>query len=1822
MERYICIHGHFYQPPRENPWLEAIELQDSAYPYHDWNERITAECYAPNSASRILDGEGRIVKIVNNYARISFNFGPTLLSWLEEKFPETYQAILAADQASQRNFSGHGSALAQAYNHMIMPLANRRDKYTQVRWGIHDFEQRFRRAPEGMWLPETAVDLETLDILAELGIRFTVLAPHQASRVRKIGGRSWRDVSGARVDPSRAYELRLASGRKMNLFFYDGPVSRAVAFEGLLNHGEDLANRLTTAFSDTREWAQLGHIATDGESYGHHHHRGDMALAYALDYIESNDLARLTNYGEFLEQHPPTHQVEIVENSSWSCVHGIERWRSNCGCNSGGYTDWNQEWRAPLREALDWLRDMLASPFEEKGRELLRDPWAARDDYLSIVLDRSPENLAKFFSQHAAHPLSEAEQTIALRLLELQRHAMLMYTSCGWFFDELSGIETVQVIQYAGRALQLAHQVFGGDVEPEFLERLERAKSNIPDHRDGRRVYEKFVRPAMVDLAKVGAHYAVSSVFESYPQRGRVYCYAADREDLQVTETGKAKLVVGRARIMSEITRESSDLSFGVLHFGDQNLNGGVQEFRTEKDYAEMVSAMTDAFKRADYASVIRSMDKHFGESTYSLKSLFRDEQRRILNVILDATLSEAAGVYRQLYDHHATLVHFLNDLNAPLPKAFQTAAEFTLNAELRQALKDQAPDADHVGGLLEQAKAWGVELDAPGLGYALEQTIEQLADRWRAQPDDLALLQNLKAQVALAQTLPFTVDFWWAQNVYYAMLQNQYPEFVHRTEQGDEDAQTWVDHFVSLGAKLRVHVIEVNPMPNGIKSNPDVATLAQEIVARRRIPIATYRLQFNRHFTFRDALAIVPYLHDLGISDVYASPIFKARANSTHGYDICDHSQLNPDLGSEDDWAQFCAALQTRGMGLILDMVPNHMGIGDVCNTWWMDVLENGPSSIYAPYFDIDWVPSKPELKDKVLLPILEDQYGRVLESGKFRLVYADGAFFVYHHETKLPVAPRTYSHILEDRVEPLKEQLGEENEHLQELQSILTALSYLPPRAELDPEKISERNREKEIIKRRIAALYQVSPQVHAAIDSAVEELNGTVGEPRSFDKLDRLLDDQAYRPAFWRVAAEEINYRRFFDINDLAAIRVEVPEVFEATHALVLRLLTSGQVTGLRIDHADGLWDPANYLRQLQKAYVIHLVQARVGQQAAQDTLAIAVATWFDAQYGVPSPSTMPALPLYVVVEKILSEKEPLPRDWAAYGTTGYDFLGMVNQLFVDRRNQDALSHVYADFIGGAKDFRNLVNSTKKMIMLVSLASEIYVLSHHLERVSEMNRWYRDFTLDTLTFALREIIACLRVYRTYITEPGSISPRDQTYIEMAVAEAKRRNPRTAEEIFDFVRDTLLLRNLQNFREEDQPALINWVMKFQQITGPVMAKGVEDTAFYVFNRLTSLNEVGGDPGHFGLSVADFHRQNAERAQLWRYSMLSTATHDTKRGEDVRARINVLSEIPNEWQAALGRWSEMNSDKKSAVDDEAAPDRNDEYLFYQTLLGVLPYGNLTPEVLGDVTERVVAYMRKATKEAKVHTSWVNPNNEYDDAVEKFARQVLVHGAGNPFLDDLLALQRRIAFFGQFNSLSQVLLKLTSPGVPDTYQGTDLWDLSLVDPDNRRQVDYAARHTILNDLKQSAEGDLASLARQLVESSMDGQIKLYLIERTLNFRRAHAQLFSDGDYAELQSRGAKPDHVCAFVRTLGDETVVVAVPHLVVGLTGGAEQPPLGDGVWQDTWLALPYEQAGRTYRNMFSGETLVVSERDGAVGLAVAAIFSAFPVALLERIG
>jgi len=807
VEGYICIHGHFYQPPRENAWLESIELQDSAYPYHDWNERITDECYAPNTASRILDSEGYITQIVNNYSRISFNFGPTLLAWLQDNAAEVYKAILDADNTSQQTFTGHGSALAQAYNHMIMPLANRQDKYTQVAWGIKDFKHRFGRRPEGMWLPETAVDLETLDIMAEQGIKFTILAPHQAKRVRQIGNEAWNDVSNASIDPTMVYELNLPTGRKISIFFYNGPVSREIAFEDLLNSGENFAHRLTDSFSEKHTWSQLVHIANDGETYGHHHRFGDMALAYAIHYIESNNLARITNYGEYLEKYPPTHEVEIIENTSWSCSHGIDRWLSDCGCNAGRNPKWNQAWRAPLRESIDWLRDTLTGKYQEAAGQLLKDPWAARNDYIEVILDRSIENIQKFLEQHSTHELSEEETIKVLKLLELQRHTMLMYTSCGWFFDELSGIETVQVIQYAGRAVQLAQELFGDDIEQHFLERLELARSNLKQHGDGRQIYEKFVRPARVDLTKVAAHFAVSSLFEEYGQEAEIFCYHIVVKDYETSDCGKAKLAAGIIKATSILTRESATLSFGVLHFGDHNVNAGVREYQGEEGYQLMLQELNQSFSIADFPEVIRLLDKHFGISTYSIKDLFLDEQRKVLDNILESAMSEIEAAYYQVYEHHYPPMRFLSELGYPVPKSFQSAAEFILNGGLRKSFSADTLDMERIRSLLEETQTWQVELDTEGLSYLLQNTLERLAARLVDTPGNIDFLQELVTSTEILPALPFQVDLWKVQNLYYEMLESVYPEFQEKVQQGDEAAKEWLDRFVSLGQQLSIRV-------------------------------------------------------------------------------------------------------------------------------------------------------------------------------------------------------------------------------------------------------------------------------------------------------------------------------------------------------------------------------------------------------------------------------------------------------------------------------------------------------------------------------------------------------------------------------------------------------------------------------------------------------------------------------------------------------------------------------------------------------------------------------------------------------------------------------------------------------------------------------------------------------------------------------------------------------------------------------------------------------------------------------------------------------
>jgi alpha-amylase/alpha-mannosidase (GH57 family) len=804
---YICIHNHFYQPPRENPWLEAIEQQDSAYPYHDWNERVTAECYAPNSASRILDHEDRIVDIVNNYSRISFNFGPTLLSWLQIFAPRVYDSILSADHKSREQFSGHGSALSQAYNHIIMPLASSRDKLTQVIWGISDFEHRFGRRPEGMWLPETAVDLETLEILAQRRIGFTILSPRQAKRVRKIGGRNWRDVAGEQIDPTMVYRLRLPSRRFINLFFYDGPISRAVAFERLLDNGEQFAQRLVGAFKEDRAWPELVHVATDGETYGHHHLRGEMALTYALEYIRANQLAEFTNYGEYLERHPPTHEVEIFENSSWSCAHGIERWRADCGCNAG-HAGWNQAWRGPLRNAMDWLRDTLAPRFEARAREYLKDPWAARDDYIGVVLDRRGESRNHFIARHATRALSGAERVTTFKLMELQRHLMLMYTSCGWFFDELSGPETVQVIQYACRAVQLSREVLGDHVEDGFLQALAQAKSNIPEHQDGACIYRKFAKAAAVDLEKLAAHFAITSLFKPYGDSARIYCYSVDQMDRQTLEAGRMRLGLGRARFTSEVTGESEQIVFAALHFGDHNLHCGTRDFRDEEAYQKLVHEMTTAFSAADIPEVLRVMDKDL-PATYSLKSMFRDDQRAILKQILSTPLEEAESAYRRIYENHVLLVNFLRDLGIPLPKAISTAAEFALNSNLRRSFASEEMDLEQVRKLLEESRSGGIPLDATTLEYTLRLTIESLFERFAIEPGDAASLDRLAAIVEMARSLPFEVGLWAPQNLWAEVRRNAFGEHRRQEQEGDEGARSWVQSFLSLGEKLKVHIPE-----------------------------------------------------------------------------------------------------------------------------------------------------------------------------------------------------------------------------------------------------------------------------------------------------------------------------------------------------------------------------------------------------------------------------------------------------------------------------------------------------------------------------------------------------------------------------------------------------------------------------------------------------------------------------------------------------------------------------------------------------------------------------------------------------------------------------------------------------------------------------------------------------------------------------------------------------------------------------------------------------------------------------------------------------
>lgn len=823
MNRYICVHGHFYQPPRENPWLEVVEEQDGAYPYHDWNTRITAECYAPNARARVLDDQGRIVRLINNYARLSFNIGPTLLAWMQDSAPDTYAAILEADRRSAKRYGGHGSAMAQVFNHVIMPLQSERDQRTQIRWGITDFRHRFGRDPEGMWLAETAVDDTTLERLAEEGIAFTVLSPYQAEATRELGARSWKDVTGGRVDPSMPYRVTLPSGRSIVVFFYDGPISQGVAFEGLLDSAEVFEQRLLDGFNG-RSGPQLVNIATDGESYGHHHRHGEMALAATLQRLAARRDVTVTNYGQFLALHPPTHEARVLQRSSWSCVHGVERWRSDCGCASEGGQ--HQRWRAPLRDALSWLQTELDRRYEQHAAGLFADPWAARDSYHHVVLHRS-DHLGPFLDRHATHTLSHEERVTALELLELQRHALLMFTSCGWFFEELSRPEGVQVLHYAARAIQLARLIEGKDgrVAPEeicslegpFLDRLELAESNEPTLPNGRIIYDRLVRPAIADLRQVGAHFAISNLSRSYGTEERVGAYEVVRDDDERHEAGPAKLAFGRLTIRSMITLTETSIEFGVLHLGDHNFSCGVRDRGDDVTYATMRATLRHHFETADFPQVIRAIDDHFGSHNYSLSTLFRDEQRRILDAILRTTVAEAEATYHMIFRGRAPLMRYLTDLHAKVPTVLRSAAEIVINAELRKSLSSSQLDPHHIGSLLDEADRFDVVLDTDGLAHTFGQTVDRFARSvgdhvdgndavfLTFTDDDEIGIQRITTLIDVAERLPFDADLAPAQDVLWRTLRDHHVELRDRADTGDEVATRWKDALTSVAVSLSI---------------------------------------------------------------------------------------------------------------------------------------------------------------------------------------------------------------------------------------------------------------------------------------------------------------------------------------------------------------------------------------------------------------------------------------------------------------------------------------------------------------------------------------------------------------------------------------------------------------------------------------------------------------------------------------------------------------------------------------------------------------------------------------------------------------------------------------------------------------------------------------------------------------------------------------------------------------------------------------------------------------------------------------------------------
>ena len=955
------------------------------------------------------------------------------------------------------------------------------------------------------------------------------------------------------------------------------------------------------------------------------------------------------------------------------------------------------------------------------------------------------------------------------------------------------------------------------------------------------------------------------------------------------------------------------------------------------------------------------------------------------------------------------------------------------------------------------------------------------------------------------------------------------------------------------------------------------------------QLPLSTYRLQFNGHLTFARAAELVPYLADLGISDCYTSPYFQASPGSLHGYDVVDPTRLNEEVGSADDYRTFVRALHAHGMGQILDIIPNHMHVAGPWNPWWQDVLEHGPASRYAHFFDIDWTPVKHELKGKILLPILGDHYGVTLENGELSLEYQAGRFVVRYHEYQLPIDPSLYAMILNHRLDALRDS-RDGAPSVRALHDIISAFRRLPDRYRTDPEGVATRHREHAIIQRRLATLTEQRPDVRAFVQETLRTFNGTGGDPSGFDLLDALLRDQVYRLAFWRVAGEEINYRRFFDVTHLAALRIEDPEVFERVHRHACSLIPTAAVHGLRIDHVDGLYDPTRYLERWQ--------------------------AWARNELGWPADAK--GRSLFLVVEKILGKGETLPEDWPVYGTTGYDFLDLLNHLFVDSHHQRAMDACYAEFTRETAAFDTLTHECKTLIMDAAMASELNALGHQLNRLSEQHRRSRDFTLNDLTHALKEIIACFPVYRTYVSPDGRapVTDRDRAYLRLAVIQAKRNNPAAPGHVFDFIRN-LLLKSADPTPSWDK--VQSFVTKFQQTTGPVTAKGVEDTALYRYHRLVSLNEVGGDPARFGVPVATFHERMQTRQRQWPLSFSATSTHDTKRSEDVRARIHVLSELPHEWNTRVRRWHRLNNRHKRRLDGRDVPSRNEEYLLYQTLVGAWPFAGLDSGRYQDFRRRVQAYMLKALREAKRHTSWITPHAAYEDAVRRFIHHVLEPSPSNRFLADFLPFQKIIARYGAYNALSQVVLKIGCPGTPDFYQGTEIWNFTLVDPDNRQPVDYDHVRDVARRLP--AEGTVtAAQLQHMLGSYEDGRVKLYVTRALLNYRKAHPALFQRGAYEPLETGGIHRRRLCAFQRTWNAESAIVVVPRLIYGMIPDPTVPVLGRDAWRDTRVLLPNGIRTAHYRHVLTNQRISAHEHEGTAVLAVSEIFQQLPVAMMER--